>query len=129
MQLTQYGFGDSVTWSYASRSGNPNATEEDARAEDDRIEEIACSKFRRLTAEDWDVEKEAVIDEAEDDDDLFFLARLAAAAVTGPLAVHLILSPICRDRLEARCMDEARAEFERERREEEEDHYRRRVED
>ncbi|NMG64345.1 hypothetical protein GPA19_05220 [Azoarcus indigens] len=127
MLLTQYGPGDPATWSYANRAGNPNVAE-DARAEDDRIEAIACSKFRRLAAEDWDSEKEAVIDEAEADDDLFFLARLAAAAVTGPLAVHLILSPICRDRLEARCMAEARIQFEQECKESEEDYYRRRVE-
>lgn len=84
-------------------------------SDEDAIQAIAEEKFDRLTESDWQAERNAIVEDADEDDDLFLIARIAAASVTGQLAVRRIIDPIARERLEQRCRNEAEFEFDRER--------------
>lgn len=113
MYITQYGPGDEITLGPVISAADPRCDQD--TSDEDRIQAIADEKFDRLTEADWQIEREAIADDAEADDDFSFIANLAAAAVTGQLAVRQLLDPIARDRLERRCRNEAEFEFDRER--------------
>lgn len=124
MQLTQYGPGDPATWGAIVSGADPRTRD----LNDEEINAIYQSKLGRVTEDDWQAEADAVVAEAEARGDEALLQRVAAAAVTGPLASYLLLEPICRGRLERRCWEETLAEFDKVCKESEEDYYRRRVE-
>jgi len=109
MHITQYGPGDEITWGPIISAADPRCDQDPS--DEDRIQAIADEKFDRLTEADWQLEREAVIDDAESDDDLFLIARAASAAIAGPLAVRMLIDPIARERLEQRCRNEAEFEF------------------
>ncbi len=96
--------------------------------DEDTIKLISESKFARLAAADWQSEAEAVIDDAEERGDTALIEAAARAAVTGPLAVRMLLEPQIRERLEARCRAEAVKEIEQMRQEAEAEAAMRRME-
>lgn len=124
MLLTQYGPGDPATWGAIVSGVDPRSRD----LNDEEINAIYQSKLGRVTEEDWQAEAEAVVAEAEARGDEALLQRIAAAAVTGPLAFDLLMKPICEKRLERRCWEDTLAEFDKVCKESEEDYYRRRVE-
>jgi hypothetical protein len=109
MHITQYGPGDEITWGPIISAADPRCDQDPS--DEDCIQAIADEKFDRLTESDWQAERNAIVEDADDDDDLFLIARIAAASVTGQIAVRMLIDPIARERLEQRCRNEAEFEF------------------
>lgn len=104
---TQYGPGDSATWGQVHSSTDPRYQEDD-----DAVEAIAADEMARLCDASGEIRPgvfAAAADELLDLMDENELQALAAATVTGPLAVHQLLEPKVRDFLEAKCLRKAGA--------------------
>lgn len=104
---TQYGPGDSATWGQIHSTADPRYQEDD-----DAIEAIAAEEMARLCDAAGEIRPgvfAATADELLDLMDETELQALAAATVTGPLAVRQLMEPKVRDFLEAKCLRKAGA--------------------